>query len=112
RSFAMEDAEKQRFLRDVGEANRIVVRGVAFDSRVSAAQNLAAAAGRTAAIGGGVWLVTRGEATTGTVVSFLAYVNGLFGPMQGLTGTYRTLRNASVSLETIFDILDSQQRLG
>lgn len=32
RSFAMEDAEKQRFLRDVGEANRVVVRGVRVDS--------------------------------------------------------------------------------
>ncbi|MDQ3329842.1 MAG: ABC transporter ATP-binding protein/permease [Planctomycetota bacterium] len=112
RSFAMEDAEKQRFLRGVGEANAIVVRGVAFDSRVGAAQNLAAAAGRIAAIGFGAWLVMQGEATLGTVVAFLAYINGLFAPVQGLSGTYKTLRNASVSVDTVFGILDSQQRLG
>lgn len=112
RSFAMEDAEKQRFLKGVNEANDIVIRGVAFDSRVGAAQNLAAAAGRIAAIGCGVWLVTTGETTLGTVVAFLAYINGLFAPIQGLSGTYRTLRNATVSIDTVFDILDSQQRLG
>jgi ATP-binding cassette subfamily B protein len=112
RSFAMEDAEKHRFLRDVNAANEIVVRGVAFDARVGAAQNLAASAGRIAAIGCGVWLVMHGEATLGTVVAFLAYINGLFAPVQGLSGTYRTLRNASVSLDAVFGILDSHQRLG
>lgn len=112
RSFAMEDAEKQRFLRGVNEANALVVRGVAYDSRVSALQNLSASAGRIAAIGFGAWLVMRGEATLGTVVAFFAYINGLFSPVQGLTGTYKTLRNASVSVDTVFNILDSQQRLG
>jgi ATP-binding cassette subfamily B protein len=112
RSFAMEDSEKQRFLRGVNEANAIVVRGVAFDSRVGAAQNLAAAAGRIAAVGFGAWLVMRGEATLGTIVAFFAYINGLFAPVQGLSGSYKTLRNASVSVDTVFGILDAQQRLG
>jgi ATP-binding cassette subfamily B protein len=112
RSFAMEDAEKQRFLRGVNEANALVIRGVAYDSRVGAAQNLAAAAGRIAAIGCGAWLVIQGEATLGTVIAFFAYINGLFAPVQGLSGSYKTLRNASVSIDTVFGILDSQQRLG
>jgi len=112
RSFAMEDAEKQRFLRGVSAANALVVRGVAYDSRVGAAQNLAAAAGRIAAIGCGAWLVMRGEATLGTVVAFFAYINGLFAPVQGLSSSYRTLRNATVSIDSVFGILDSQQRLG
>ena len=33
-------------------------------------------------------------------VAFLGYIGGLFGPVQGLTNTYQTLRKATVSLET------------
>ena len=33
-------------------------------------------------------------------MAFLGYIGGLFGPVQGLTNTYQTLRKATVSLET------------
>ncbi len=112
RSFAMEDAEKRRFLSDVDEANRVVIRGIGFDSSVGALQNMLVAAARIAAVGFGGYLVVRGEATIGTLVAFLGYVGGLFGPVQGLTGIYRTLHNASVSLDTIFSILDTQEHIG
>jgi len=111
RSFAMEDAEKRRFLRDVGDANRVVIRGIGFDTSVGAAQNLIVATARIAALAFGGVLVLRGEATVGTLVAFLGYVGGLFGPVQGLTGIYRTLHNASVSLKQIFSILDTEDRL-
>jgi ATP-binding cassette subfamily B protein len=52
------------------------------------------------------------EATVGTLVAFLGYVGGLFGPVQGLTGIYRTLRTASVSLDQIFSILDTRDYIG
>lgn len=42
----------------------------------------------------------------------LGYVGGLFGPVQGLSGIYQTLRKASVSLEEVFGILDVQEQLG
>jgi ATP-binding cassette subfamily B protein len=50
RSFAMEDAEKSRFLRDVSAANQVVVRGVATDTGYSAASNLSIALARLSAI--------------------------------------------------------------
>src|SRR3954465_1883042 len=40
RSFAMEDVEKSRFLSDVAEANRVVIRGVGIDAGLGAATNL------------------------------------------------------------------------
>ncbi len=112
RSFAMEDAEKRRFLRDVEDANRVVVRGIGFDSSVGALQNVAVTAARLAAIAAGGLLILHGEATLGTLVAFLGYVGGLFGPVQGLTGIYKTLRTASVSLDQIFAILDTQEHIG
>jgi ATP-binding cassette subfamily B protein len=55
----------------------------------------------------GGYFVYRGEMTVGTLVAFLGYIGGLFGPVQGLTNTYQTLRRATVSLEAIFNILDA-----
>jgi ATP-binding cassette subfamily B protein len=112
RSFSMEEIEKNRFLRDVSEANRLVVRGVATDAGYGATSNLVIALARIAAVALGGYLAYRGEITVGTVIAFLGYVGGLFGPVQGLSGIYQTVNRASVSLEEIFRILDVQEHLG
>lgn len=112
KSFAMEEREKQRFLTDVREANAVVTRGVGYDSGVGAAQNLVVGAARVASLTFGGILVLRGEITLGTLVAFLGYVGGLFAPVQGLSGIYKTLRTASVSLDQVFSILDAQDNLG
>lgn len=112
RSYAMEDYEKQRFLGDVHHANQLVLRGVAIDSRLAAQQGLVVALARISAIALGGYLIFRGEGTVGTLIAFLGYLTGLFGPVQGLTGAYRTIRKASVSIEDVFSILDEQDSLG
>jgi ATP-binding cassette subfamily B protein len=112
KSFAKEDEEKRRFLGDVSSANAIVSRGVARDSGTGAARNLVAAVARIAAIAYGGWLILQGQTTVGTLVAFLGYIGGIFGPVAGLTGTYQTMRKASVSLDVIFGILDAQDTLG
>ncbi len=107
RSFAMENAEKSRFLKDVYNTNQIVVKGIGFDSGVGALQNLIILLARVAAVGFGGYLVIKGDITVGTLVAFMGYVGGLFGPVQGLTGIYRILRTASVSLDQVFSFLDA-----
>jgi ATP-binding cassette subfamily B protein len=111
RSFAMEHAEKNRFLRDVSSANEVVVRGVATDVGYGTVSNLAIGIARLAAIGLGGYLALHGKITIGTVVAFLGYVGSVFAPVQGLTGVYQSLRRASVSLDEIFGILDLQEHL-
>ncbi len=112
RSFSMEDAEKQRFLRDVQQANQVVARGVGTDSGFGAATNLVVMLARIAATAFGGVLIIRGQISLGTLVAFLGYVGGLFGPVQGLTGIYQTLQRAYVSLDEIFNILDVHESLG
>jgi ATP-binding cassette subfamily B protein len=112
RSFAMEDEEKKRFLREVNLANRVVARGVGLDSGLGAANNLVVAFARIAALALGGLFVIQGRTTFGTLVAFLGYVGGLFGPVQGLTGIYQTIQKAYVSLDDIFSILDVQDHLG
>lgn len=112
RSFSMEDAEKKRFLKDVHAANQVVIRGVGLDTGLGAATNLVVTAARIAAIALGGLFIIKGAITVGTLVAFLGYVGGLFGPVQGLTGIYQTIQRAYVSLDEIFSILDVQEHLG
>jgi ATP-binding cassette subfamily B protein len=111
RSFAMEDAEKRRFLDGVGAANERVLSGVKTDARLSGLQGLSIAAARVSAIALGGWLVLAGQTTVGTLVAFLAYLSGLFGPVQGLTGVYGTLKRASAAVGHIYSILDARDML-
>jgi ATP-binding cassette subfamily B protein len=112
RSFSMEDAEKNRFLREVRSANRVVIKGVGIDTGLGAATNLVVMIARIAATAYGAALVLRGEISLGTLIAFLGYVGGLFGPVQGLSGIYQSLQRARVSVEEIFSILDVQETLG
>jgi ATP-binding cassette subfamily B protein len=109
KSFAMEKEEERRFLSEVDRANGVVLRGVARDAGTGAVRNLVSLLARAAALGIGSVLVLQGEATVGTLVAFLGYMGGLFGPVEGLTGVYQTLRRASVSLEAIDSILDAPE---
>ena len=112
RSFAMEDYEKRRFLNEVGEANTKVVKGIRFDSSIQGIQNLTSTIARIAAIGVGGYLALQGEITLGTIVAFLSYIGGLFGPVQSLINVYKTSQTAKASLEHIFSILDTTNYLG
>lgn len=112
RSFAMEDNEKTRFMKNVHRANEKVNRGVYFDSLIGSTQRFATVMARIAALSLGTYLIIVHEMTIGTLVAFLSYVAALFGPVNSLTNTYKVLRTASVSLEHIFDILDNQEYIG
>jgi ATP-binding cassette subfamily B protein len=95
----------------VAAANRIVESGVAFDTRVAGVQNLVGAGARVAVIAVGALLITRGEVTLGTIVAFMGYVGGVFGPIQTLTGVYGTVRRASAAMAEVFDVLDRQDHV-
>ncbi|HYE32701.1 MAG TPA: ABC transporter ATP-binding protein [Methylomirabilota bacterium] len=112
RSFAMEELEKKRFLSHVSEANERVIKGVTVDSGFGGATNLVIMVARVAATGVGGYFVIQGQITLGTLIAFLGYVGGLFGPVQGLSGIYQTVQRAYVSLDEIFSILDFNETLG
>jgi ATP-binding cassette subfamily B protein len=111
KGFAMERAEERRFLEAVAEGNSRVTRGARRDARTIAWQGLSAAAARLCVAALGAWLVLRGQGTVGTLVAALQYVGGLFGPIQGLTNVYATVRRAGVSMESVFEILDAPDPL-
>jgi ATP-binding cassette subfamily B protein len=111
KGFAMEQAEAQRFLGAVASGNAGQAQGAERDARTNALQGLSAAAARLSVAAIGAWLVLRGQGTVGTLVAALQYVGGLFGPIQGLTNVYATVRRAGVSLESVGAILDAPDAL-
>lgn len=112
RSFAMEDNEKMRFMKNVRRANEKVNKGVYYDSLIGTSQRFVVVLARIAAIGAGTYLIIVNQMSIGTLVAFLTYIASLFGPVNSLTNTYRILRTATVSLEHIFGILDNQEFIG
>lgn len=112
KGYVMEEEEKRRFLQGVREGNEIVRKGVRTDNLTGTLRTLAATTARLAALALGGYFALTGEITVGTLVAFLGYIGGLFGPVQGLTNAYQTLRRVSVSLETIFSILDADDLVG
>jgi ATP-binding cassette subfamily B protein len=112
KSFSMEDREKHRFLAEVDDANQVVVRGLGHDSLAQAAQNVSVLLARVTVIGYGALLVSRGQVSLGTLIAFIGYVAAMFAPIQSLSGMYKTLRTASVSIDQVFSILDHQDSLG
>jgi ATP-binding cassette, subfamily B, bacterial len=111
KSFAMEHEEKQRFIRQVDEANGLVLAGVTFDARVGALQNVLAGGARILVLAYGGYLTLTGRLSVGALLAFLGYLAGLTLPVQGLTGLYQTLRRAGVSLEAVFTILEAEDRV-
>lgn len=111
KSFATEEAEKKRFMSGVEGANRMVLSGVGTDTWVGAAKNTVGILAKVIALAVGGYLVIKQEITAGTLIAFLGYAAGLFGPVQGLTGVYQTIRKASVSLGIIFSIIDAHDHM-
>ena len=111
KGFNMEDAERRRFLTGVREGNEVVRQGVRTDSLSGALRGLMVTLARLSALAVGGYLAARGEITVGTLVAFLGYIGGLFGPVQGLTNTYQSVRKATVALEVIYGILDAEDHV-
>jgi ATP-binding cassette subfamily B protein len=82
------------------------------DSKYVAMRNGIVATARITALGYGGMLVLQGAIGVGTLVAFLAYLTGVFQPVQALTGMYQALRRATVSGECVLSILEAQVSLG
>lgn len=62
-------------------------------------------------VGGGGWLVLRGEMSIGTVYLLMAYLNLLFWPLENLSHQMEELQKAGGSLVRIQELLDTRSAL-
>jgi ATP-binding cassette subfamily B protein len=108
KAFGREKDEHQQFVASVDAANREAFDSVRVGARLVGARALWGNLGRIAVLAAGAGLVLTGHAGTGTLVAFLGYVGGLYGPVQTLLGLYETARKAEMGIEAIFGVLDAE----
>ena len=56
----------------------------------------------------GVGLLQNGQMSAGDLLAFLLFQQRIYGPLQGLAGTYINLQRAAASIARVFEILDAQ----
>ena len=59
----------------------------------------------------GVHLITAGHMTVGDLVAFVMFQQRLYGPLQGLAGTWINLQRAAAPVARVFEILDARPEL-
>jgi ATP-binding cassette subfamily B protein len=100
--------EHAQFVESVDAAQREALDSQTVGARLVGARTVWANLGRIAVLGAGGILVLRGAIGLGTLVAFLGYVGGLYGPAQTLLGLYETARKAELGLDAIFGVLDAE----
>jgi ATP-binding cassette subfamily B protein len=106
RAHGLEEREAARF----GGQNEALVRSVLgyklWDAASSGTFRLLVVANLLAVMVAGVFLMDRGTMSFGDLVAFSLFQQRLYGPLQGLAGTYLNLQRASASIARVFEILD------
>ncbi len=100
--------EHAQFVASVDAAQREALDSQTVGARLSGARTVWANLGRVSVLGAGGLLVLQGHIGTGTLVAFLGYVGGLYGPAQTLLTLYETARKAELGLDAIFGVLDAE----
>jgi len=100
--------EHAQFIASVDAAQREALDSQRVGARLSGARTVWANIGRIAVLGAGGVLCLQGRIGTGTLVAFLGYVGGLYGPAQALLGLYETARKAELGLDAVFGVLDAE----
>ena len=70
---------------------------------------LVSAVGTALVYGLGGWFVIQDAFTIGTIVAFGAYLNTLYGALQGLAGAPVEFSTSMVSFERVFEVIDLPQ---
>ncbi|APR82326.1 ABC transporter, ATP-binding/permease protein [Minicystis rosea] len=108
KSFGREHDEQQQFIQSVTAAQAEALGSQTVGARLVGARTLWGNIGRVAVLGAGGYLALEGTLGVGTLVAFMGYVGGLYGPAQALLGVYETLRKAELGMDAIFDVLDAE----
>jgi len=94
-----------------GDVSRSNLSLLAFLSAAGAAGGVVAGISPLVVLGAGAALVLGGSMTLGELVTFVAALGVLFGPVQQAAGIRRGMETAAVSLGRILDLLECEPRV-
>src|SRR5512142_1472156 len=98
--------ETERFRQRAGSVRDIGVRRAVLGSSFFMILGLVSAVGTALVYGLGGYYVIRGTFTIGTIVAFGAYLEQLYGALQGLASAPVDFSTSMVSFERVFEVLD------
>lgn len=108
KSFAREPTEVREFVHDIREnLDLTMYRGKLKMRLTTISQFISGLAGVLILLLGGI-MVIKGTLTLGSYVAFTTYMGMLYAPIVGLVRVSDTIQRAMVSMERIFDLLDTE----
>ena len=107
RAHGLGEREAERF----GSHNEALVKSVLgfklWDAASAGSFRLLVMGNLLAVMVVGIGLMDAGKMTFGDLVAFSMFQQRLYGPLQGLAGTYLNLQKAAASIARVFEILDA-----
>jgi ABC-type multidrug transport system fused ATPase/permease subunit len=109
KSFAMEEAEIQRFARHARSSQEAYVGVMTFASFGGLVTNAVAGLGSAAVVFLGARAVLAGDLTVGQLLVFVAYLQALYGPITQVAGAAMIVQRSGASVERVVQILDQEE---
>ena len=106
RLFRRQDHEEERFLRLTDRVRRLGIRRTRIEALVRFAVTVMGALVAVATVGVGMWLVSTGATSIGTVAGFAAALASLYLPLSSMAESRTRLAAAGASLTRIYAFLD------
>ncbi len=107
RAHGLQEREAARFVSHNEALIRSVLRFKLWDAGSAGGFRLLVMGNLLAVMVAGIALMDAGKMSFGDLVAFSMFQQRLYGPLQGLAGTYLNLQKAAASIARVFEILDA-----
>ena|SRR5947209_6327384 len=107
-AYGGESRETARFHRENRNALKATMDAVRLKALFTPMIDLIELVGALSIVGLGTWQLSRGNMTLGSLLIFLTYLNGLYGPIRGLSKLVNGLYGASAGAERVIELLDER----
>jgi ABC-type multidrug transport system fused ATPase/permease subunit len=110
-AFGREEHEHRRFRSQGEETIRARVNVTVRQTLFSLVVNTITATGTALALGVGAYQVMQGRLSVGQLLVVMAYIAGVYKPLETISTTIGSLQAMFISLRVAFDLLDSQPEI-
>jgi len=111
KAFAREDYEQHRFERQSQESVEMALRARSVKAKLAPVVEIIVAVGTCLVLWYGTGLVLGGQLSPGALLIFLLYLGKMYKPMRDLSKMTDTISRASVGLERIQEVLQTEMQV-
>ena len=111
KAYVREQAVIEAFDRSNRELQRASTRAQIFAGTMGPLTNFVNNVGFAIVAGAGGWMAVQGQATVGTIASFVNYARQFARPLNQIANLYNSIQSALAGAERVFEILDQVPEL-